>query len=510
MFNPSVQQSGVISWVKTGTGSAFVRAVAGSGKTTTLVHALAATTGHVAFMAFNKSAAKDIEKKVAQAIADGVIPDIRKRVKIGTVHSFGLAAVRRSCPAAEVDARRKRDITVEKFRQIDSPQGLDSFVLELVSLAKQRAIGLFGSIEDKSEWFDIVDHHDMAGDLEELPGVTVEQGVELAIRTLKFHNELFRQIKLIDFDDMIYLPVVTGMTPWQNDWVFGDEWQDANPARRALVRKMLKPTGRALFVGDERQAIYGFAGADNASIDNSIREFNCATLPLTITYRCPKAVVVEAQRIVSHIEAAETAPDGSVLSLDYADFIKAIKELRATDAILCRKTKPLVSLAYKLIRSGVACHVEGKEIGSGLIKLINRWRRARDLEQLQARLEDYAEREVQRLMAKGRETQAEALRDKVDTVLAIMEGASDLNDLRAKISAMFEDAENLPKMTLTLSTVHKAKGREWENVYILGRADFMPSAWARQAWEQEQEQNLIYVAVTRSQAMLAYVNGVPA
>ena len=113
-------------------------------------------------------------------------------------------------------------------------------------------------------------------------------------------------------------------------------------------------------------------------------------------------------------------------------------------------------------------------------------------------------------MAKGRETQAEALRDKVDTVLAIMEGASDLNDLRAKISAMFEDAENLPKMTLTLSTVHKAKGREWENVYILGRADFMPSAWARQAWEQEQEQNLIYVAVTRSQAMLAYVNGVPA
>jgi len=117
-------------------------------------------------MAFNKSAAKDIEKKVAQAIADGVIPDIRKRVKIGTVHSFGLAAVRRSCPAAEVDARRKRDITVEKFRQIDSPQGLDSFVLELVSLAKQRAIGLFGSIEDKSEWFDIVDHHDMAGDLE--------------------------------------------------------------------------------------------------------------------------------------------------------------------------------------------------------------------------------------------------------------------------------------------------------------------------------------------------------
>ena len=55
--------------------------------------------------------------------------------------------------------------------------------------------------------------------------------------------------------------------------------------------------------------------------------------------------------------------------------------------------------------------------------------------------------------------------------------------------------------TLTLSTCHKAKGREWQRVAIL-EPELMPSKWARQDWQYQQEQNLIYVAYTRTQSEL--------
>jgi superfamily I DNA/RNA helicase len=57
---------------------------------------------------------------------------------------------------------------------------------------------------------------------------------------------------------------------------------------------------------------------------------------------------------------------------------------------------------------------------------------------------------------------------------------------------------------LTLCTVHKAKGLEWNRVYILDEF-LMPSKYARQAWQQQQETNLQYVAVTRAKQELKFI-----
>jgi ATP-dependent exoDNAse (exonuclease V) beta subunit len=58
---------------------------------------------------------------------------------------------------------------------------------------------------------------------------------------------------------------------------------------------------------------------------------------------------------------------------------------------------------------------------------------------------------------------------------------------------------------VTLSTIHKAKGREWPKVFLLGRNRYMPSKYATQDWQLDQEKNLIYVAVTRAQEELIEV-----
>src|SRR4029077_17901695 len=120
-------------------------------------------------------------------------------------------------------------------------------------------------------------------------------------------------------------------------------------ARRALVRKFLKPDGRMVVVGDDRQAIMGFAGASADAMDDLIKELQPTILPLTVTWRCPKAVVAEAQKLVPDILAADNAAVGKILMQ-----AELTEQLEKTDAILCRNTAPLVTTAYGLIRRKVA------------------------------------------------------------------------------------------------------------------------------------------------------------
>lgn len=486
-FSP--QQIAVFEWVKAGQGSAFVEAVAGAGKTTTIVEACKHMRGSIAFAAYNKKIAAEIEHK---AIKEGL-----SGVRVGTFHKFGYSAWRKVAPKAKLEPRDKADTILT---EIAAPQELHEFVSKLISLAKNSAIGLFGSPDDESLWWGIVEHHDLDEALEDPKDAKL--GVALAQRGLAISRRMAHD--LIDFDDMIFMPVVTSCRVWQNDWLLVDEAQDINPARRALARKMLRPTGRAIFVGDRHQAIYGFTGADADAVDQIGRDFQCKMIPLTTTYRCPKSVVAAARNYVQHIEAHPSAPEGSVASAADTDLPKF--NLGQTDAILCRLTAPLVKAAFTLIKAGIGCHVEGRDIGAGLLKLAHRWKRVKSIDALRARLEDYADREVEKLNAKGQETKAEAIRDRVDTLLALMDGCDSLAQLAAKIESLFSNAEDGHRNTLTLSTVHKSKGREWDRVFVLGFEKYMPSRWARQQWQVEQENNLIYVAFTRAKKELVLVS----
>lgn len=528
----SPQQQAVVDFVREGQGSAFVQARAGTGKTSTMIEALQQTQGYVSFAAYNNKIAKEIGQKVAGL-------NLGNRVRVGTFHSFGLSCWKRAYPKVKFGPEaddEKYAMSIEQMKKHAVPEPLHSFVMKLVSHAKGAALGLYGQVEDRSRWHAIIDHHDMAYDLDDEfnfvktstsdqvdnTSKMIEMGIDFAIRTLNWHRSLGG--KIINFDDMVYLPVVSGVRPFEVDYIFVDEAQDTNPARRALARKMLKRNGRALFVGDDRQAIYGFTGADSDAIDQIMSDFNCQVLPLTVTYRCPKAVVREANRLVPDIEAHESAPEGRVERTTYSNAIDGTVEqgfydlvsnpsevvsyiLQPTDAIICRNTKPLIQTAYTLIKRGIACHVEGRDIGAGLIKLIDRYK-VKSIASLRDKLQTYMEAQTQKLIAKGKEVQAEALKDRVETIFVIMDSTNpgSVNELKARVTSMFLDSENEAKPTLTLCTAHRSKGREWPRVFILGKEKYMPSPFARQAWQLKQEQNLEYVAITRAQKELIYVS----
>ena len=496
----STQQLAFLDWCKNGKGSCVLIAVAGAGKSTTLIEASRMIPGQVALLAYNKKAGEDLKEKLKKAGVDW------KKGQAGTVHSFGFSNYRKFRPHVRVDEFKVRNILSGDFNNpnlipmVPPLHYLEKYVpaiLQLVSLAKQRALGVFGSIRDKGLWFDIVEHFDIFnGDSAVAP---VEDCIGYAMEALEQSNN---QLDIIDFDDMVYLPVFHKIKMWRFDAVFLDEAQDTNPARRALVSALLKPNGRLAAVGDPCQAIYGFTGADADSIELIKKDFNAIELPLTITYRCPKAVVKFSQQWVSHIQAAEEAPEGIVSTMAMANFMKR-NDLDGNSAVLCRLTKPVVALAFALIRKRIPCRVEGRDVAKTIKKLITRWK-VDSLSELEERLDDYLAKETTKLLAKKQETKLAQVEDLVETVKVIIdqcqkEAKHSLADANDYVDQIFGD--NVKDM-LVLSTIHKSKGREWERVYWLDRMGTCPSKWARQKWQIEQENNLCYVAATRAKEHL--------
>lgn len=463
----------------------IVKAVAGAGKTTLLIEMLSETSGTVAFTAYNKAIAEEIAHRVAPK-------GLQNRVQTGTCHSFGFAALRNAYKNLKVDGKKLQNLAEDCIED----WSIRRFCVASAAMAKQ--LGYL--VDPEFSWDAMVSHYSL-GDL--LPDdASYSEAIRQAKTLIRKSNASLNRV--IDFDDMIYGPLVKDLTFRKYDWVFLDEAQDANYVRRAMVRKMLRPDGRLVAVGDEHQAIYGFTGADHASLENIQKDFAAQSLPLTVTYRCPKAIVEHAQNWVGHIEAHESAPVGIVDSLSLE---KAIDDsvFGPEDAVLCRTTKPLIELAYKLIREGVPCRVEGRSIGEGLIKLATRWKRVTTVEQLEKKLSLWEGVEMEKAQGKGQNDRCATIEDQVGTLRVLIENcepSDSIDKLVRNIREMFSDSDGNQKKVLTLSTIHKAKGREWDHVFALDMDTLSPNRWARQPWELVQEGNLCYVQVTRAKKHL--------
>lgn len=527
----SEQQSAVLNWAQYGSGSLNLIARAGCGKTFTLMALVdliaAERLGEVQILAYNKSIAEEIKEKLKKNGIDWKI------ASAGTVHSVGYGAWRKVAPNVAIDGK-KTDLILSKIQDECSTKAINAdsretaeklrnkaalcefysnFVKKAVSLAKQQAFGFLVPLSDHRAWVEMIEHYGLEDEITD--GASSELGmreaINLCICVMKRGFEMDREV--IDFDDMILAPLVHKAKIWPKDWVLIDEAQDTNPARRALALAMVKPrTGRLVAVGDPAQAIYGFTGASHDSMDILKQQLGSTELPLNNTYRCPKAIVSIANQWVPDITAMPEAPEGRHRSLPIVAELPGQptfydEKLVAGDAILCRNTKPLVGLAYTLLRRGIPCYVEGKEIGSGLVKLARRWK-VKTLNALTKKLEDYRQRETQKWLAKGREEMAAGVEDKVETLTVLIEqlqseGQTTVEALHNFVNNLFGDTDEKQKpKSVVLSTVHKSKGREWDRVYILDRENLMPSKWARKAWQMQQEYNLLYVAVTRSKREL--------
>lgn len=533
-FQPSAAQQRFFDWVENESGNAILEAVAGAGKTTTILNGIEKMHGKVWFGVYNKKMADEIKGKVAER------PELKNRpfpaesLDTSTFHSLGYGIIRFANGKGvetDVDERKVEKIVdqviarkeAEAQEELWDLRGMKNAVIAVVSMAKNRGFvdpGQAGfmskyltNMRDSSKWVEMINHFDFADSLPE--DVDLNRFVHFCQHVLQTSN---RNTLVVDMDDMVYLPLALNMRVGYRfyDWVLIDEAQDTNPTRRALARKVLKREGRLVAVGDPHQAIFGFTGADNDSLEQIERDFGAIKLPLTVTYRCPQVIVAHAQQWVSHIQAHESAPMGELKSMEFDGLPMLIKSTPRDEhgetAILCRYNKYLVALCFKLIREGVPAKIEGRSIGEGLLKLATRWKSIKTVNALETKLKDYMAREVKKALANQQEDRADRVTDQVETLLVILDRAREQNidqvaDLRDMVTDMF--ADNVADRGLvTLCSAHKSKGLEWNTVYLLGRDELMPSKMANQQWQVDQEINLIYVAVTRAKQTLVEVSGV--
>lgn len=519
----STQQQAVLDWAVNDTGSLNLVARAGTGKTSTLLMLVeqigAHNLGSVFLGAYNRAIADELIARIAKQ-GSGQFADAN------TMHSIGSRAWNAAC------TKRPKLDSSKTWKILDAlcdagdlsttdHERFGSFVVQAVSLAKQSSVGMACPVEHDETWREIIDHHGLDRNITRKVGDGDDDDFEAVLDTAillaidVFKRSLAQCRKIIDFDDMLWAPLYFGAPLKQYDWVLIDEAQDTNAVRRLLAHAMLRPgTGRLVAVGDDKQAIYGFTGADSDAMQLIKRQHGSKELPLNVTYRCGKNIVRRAQAIVPDIEAWDQSPEGEVSTVNVDDW--NLLGLSDADVVLCRNNAPLVKLAYQCIRARKPCRIEGRDIAANLEKMARRWK-TNSLLVFDGRLREWAKKATARAAAKDNNARVAAIADELETLLVLIEATKDqhgrdatVDHLCALIRCMFGDTDRRgqgkPPQVLTFSSIHKSKGKEWERVHIYGANLLQPSAYARKDWECVQEENLMYVAATRAERSLVYVD----
>lgn len=483
---PSKYQKVVYIYIEKGKGNAVIDAVAGSGKSTTIVNALKLIPNNkrVLFLAFNKAIVEELKIKVGNL----------NNVDIKTLHSLGASATMRALNSqlqpdkytAWVNNGIKYSSLSPKSELL--PEQMSTWKQNILKLIDLGRVNLVKSERDLEElaWKHNIDLED--------------NEVDIAIKGINWGE---RETQTIDFTDMIYFPNVKQINMFKYDWVFIDECQDLNAAQRNLFLKCLKTNGRFVAVGDPRQAIYGFAGADVESFNLLKSLPNTVKLPLSVCYRCDTDIINMAKDIVPQIEARAGAPAG-VVSRE-----SVMADVKDGDMILCRVSAPLVKLCMQYIGRGVKAYVKGRDIGTNLINMIKKTNR-KQIKDVMERLERELSRIIGKVVAKQGCTEAEAkesemyknYEDKLKAIEVLSEGLVTSQEVIDRIDMIFSDDN---KNGICLSTIHKSKGLESDRVFIICEDKLYLKYCMTVPWMAEQERNLVYVAYTRAKHFLGFI-----
>lgn len=554
----------------------IVEARAGTGKTTTLIEGLKKVLGvpsdhpaarnpdpqqravweamgrgprpgTVCFVAFNKSIATELQGRVPRGC------------EAMTMHSLGYRAVTRALGRQEPNSYVVQDLIAELLEtDLRELRKIKPTVLkateDLVSLCKMNLVGIECEGEYGStgrSWTGRSSHTPEEFD-KELDRLATHYDIDLNGSRREVYDlvpqvlDRCREPKgKINFDDMIWLPLVLNLPVFSYDLLLVDEAQDLNQCQQALAKKAGK---RLILCGDPKQAIYGFAGADAESLTRMNRELGssgccggnnevlcehgrgCILLPLTVTRRCGKAIVAEARKTVPDFEAHPSNPEGLVTRSSFKGSPAGAaghgtsqevhcyrNSVQDGDFILCRCNAPLVSECFRLLKAGRKANIQGRDVGQGLISLVKKLCYPKEKEcplevpvtHLIAALDNWLAAEEAKERAKRQPSAAKlaALQDRHDCLLCFAGGTRFVDEVVRKVETVFTDDKHRPG--IRLSSIHKAKGLEARRVFLLlgdGEKSFGPPPDKLQPWEQEQERNLRYVAITRAIEELVYVS----
>lgn len=324
----------------------------------------------------------------------------------------------------------------------------------------------------------------------------------------------------VSFDSLLWLCWKWQIVPPARDVLIVDEVQDTSPAQNALYMSYLQQGARLVAAGDEFQAINSFNGSDPYAWQKLVSDYAPIQLSLSVSHRCAKAITELARRIVADIQSEADAPDGTIGVCDADTMLANVSD---GDLILCRFNAPLLGMCLQLIKSGVSAKIRGREIGKELANFARRFYGEGSRESgvgsrggegsresfsgaFLDNLSEYCLPRIQELQELECDVEAQNLLDKYHAILFCYEEfgglCKDGQEFGEGIKALFDDNG---KVSIWLSTIHRAKGDEANRVFLLGSQDLPYTAKAQTDWQIRQEWNLLYVAITRAKQCLVFV-----
>lgn len=482
-LEPTPEQSAIISRACQSQDNLLINALAGAAKTSTLVMlARALPLQPMLCIAFNKRIAEEMKKRLpghCESMTVNAIGHrawqkvVAPRLRLEKDKSFMILK-------EVIGALKNRDALKDLFPQ----------TLKAIGLAKAN-----GYVPVDAPFLGLIDREAFA----ELVGDGWEElsGAQLDV----IDNVLMESIRqsyngVIDYDDQIYMSTLAGGIFPEFPLVLVDEAQDLSLLNHALLQKLVKH--RVIAVGDPFQSIYAFRGAASDSMRRLRNTFSMVEMELSVSFRCPRAIVRRARSRAPHMQWFGEAPEGA---------IDVLSEWSASDipdgaAIICRNNAPLFYLALTLIRAGRGVKLVGSDLGPGLVRLLKKiGKEGMSRERLHQAIDQW-ETETK---AKAKTSRHSAIEDRADCIRVFADFGTSFQEAVAYAEHLFGTGG-----PIQLLSAHKSKGLEWDTVFHLDPWR-VPSKWAVLRGNEgdnsglEQELNLQYVITTRAKSRLVEV-----
>lgn len=471
-FTPTPEQLAIVEAARDTTDNLLVEALAGAAKTSTLVLiAEALPKTEILCLAFNKKIADEMAQRLPANCKARTLNSIGhsawsnaigKRLNLDPKKTFRLLGEAIDRLRDQEDKKAARERFSDLMRAIDFGASCGY----IPSGHYPHAAGLM----DDSEFFAHLEEEPSDGEKRLIIEVTLE-------RLKEAWNGL------IDFSDQVLMPTVFKSIFDYYPLVLIDEAQDLSALNHQMLRRIARK--RLIAVGDPNQAIYGFRGAHQNSMELLKEQFSMRRLGLTISFRCPIAVVEEARWRTPHMQYPEWAKQGWVERLTYWDVhtFEGVEDV----AIICRNNAPLFSLAIRLLKDGRYPELVGNDIGRTLIKQLKKL--GQDSMTKAAALEAVANW-VEAKLPKARNP--DRIHDQAACLRVFIEEGETLGDAIAYAERVMSVAG-----PIKLMTGHKSKGLEFTDIFILDK-DLL-------RMKEGQDKNLLYVMITRAKENLFYV-----
>lgn len=543
-FKPSTYQQDILDFfLNNPQSNMLVNALAGSGKSTTACMLSEHSKTSDLYIAFNASVVEEFKKKIKNP-----------KTKVMTMHSLAYSIMLYNVEQESKDSgekpkgfgsqRSKRTVSLDNFKphkildeEITKRYGRYIEFAKRVFL-KDNYVNLYNlcrlTLTDMSSNKDVsrlIDDHVLflyygdegysAPDISEITST-------LKILDTKSRQQ-FETQGVIDFTDMLWITFnKLKYDNWEVPYwalytnIYCDEVQDFSNIQLNFLKFIKRTKGRYVFIGDFHQAIYNFAGA-NAQAFNQIPKMFAPveTFDLPICYRCAKSHLSRVNREYGiPILPCDDAPLGFVKTIDKN---KISEYAKAGDMVISRKNKWIAEVVLDLARNGTPIFIEDKEM-VGAIKrqiLSSKCTSVGTLKKfLQKVISNYNKKLFEIVSKNVREggheeehleavTETNSKIDNTSFLLEILEGYLEHHASSDSVSKFSNFIDKLLNTTpspscVRLCSIHKAKGLEATNVFVLNEAkinyDF------RNSKEQNvQEKNLSYIATTRAKEGLYLV-----